>query len=384
MTLFTAGGVEASNAIEFDEAWYVAQNPDVAKLIESGAQFRALDHYIAHGRREGRLPSPAAGLTSGKEYADLASRHTRLSALDELGIKRVTDKCSLQHDYLTKYERLFAPFRDLPMTLLEIGVFDGGSLHLWEDYFPRATIVGVDIRNECKKYQGDRRIVEIASQNDAKVMKLLGERYQPTIIIDDGSHRADHILCAFQSLYPTLRSGGIYIVEDLGMHTGDSANAYRGTADTSPQAYFLKLANRVACPSEDVGFDDALLSETESVEFMYGFAAIKKKPDREQNPIQNRRALVESMDSAATWSRFSAFILGNRGSPDEAIRCAERAVELDPEEAVGHHNLSRAFEAAGRDRDALAAAEKVLQLWPHNPAWVRRVATLKAKLNDPR
>jgi hypothetical protein len=305
-----------------------------------------------------------------------------LSALDELGIKRVTDKCSLEHDYLRKYERLFSPFRDEPITLLEIGVFDGGSMHLWEDYFPRATIVGIDVNPDCKKYEGDRRIVEIASQGDEIVMQMIGARYTPTIIIDDGSHRADHILSSFESLYPTLKSSGIYIVEDLGMHTGESAKSYRGTSEQSPQEVFLNLANRVTCPVEDVEVDTRMLLMTEAVEFMYGFVAIKKLPTPESDPIKNRRSIVENMDSAETWSRFASFILNNAGSPAEAVICAARAAELDPDSGLNHHNLSRALEAAGRHAEALRAAERSVQLWPHNTRWVLRIETLSAKLKS--
>jgi cephalosporin hydroxylase len=366
--------------VDFDETWYIKQNPDVAKTLGAGGWSRALDHYLAHGRREGRHPSPGSQLSSGEEYRSLSARQTQLNTLDELGIKRVTDKCSLEHDYLRKYERLFRPFRDLPITVLEIGVFDGGSLHLWEDYFSRATIVGIDINPDCKKYEGGRRIVEIASQADETVMKMIGTRYEPTIIIDDGSHRADHILSSFESLYPTLKSGGIYIVEDMGMHTGESAKAYRGTADTTPQEVFLKLANRVCCPIENVPCDVNALRSTEAVEFMYGFAVIKKLPAPEADPVSNRRSLVESLDSAETWSRFTSFILNNGGSPAEAVRCAERAVALAPESALHFHNLSRALEAGGRYGDALVAAQKAVQLWPHNTRWTLRLDALSAML----
>ena len=371
-----------NDATEFDETWYLSQNPDVAKSLADGGRSRALDHYLAHGRSEGRLPSPRAVMTSGSEQRLLSAQQTQLSTLDELGIKRITDKCSLEHDYLTKYERLFGPFRDMPITVLEIGIYDGGSLHLWEDYFPRATIVGIDINKGCKRYEGGRRIVEIASQADAAVMKLIGSRYQPTIIIDDGSHRADHIRISFESLYPSLRSGGIYIVEDLGMHTGASAQSYRGSADTSPQSYFLKLANRVACPVEDVPFDHSILLATEAVEFVYGFAVVKKRSERERDPIDKRRSLVESLNSAETWSRFTSFILNHGGSPDEAIKCAERAISLDPDSALHHHNLSRALESAGRHNEALDAAKASITLWPLNAGWNSRVEALTAQVNN--
>jgi cephalosporin hydroxylase len=370
-----------SEPSEFDEEWYVSTYPDVAKAIKEGRLIRGLDHYLAHGRREGRLPTRTAGLTTGLEYRLLSAQQTTLSTLDELGIKRITDKCSLDHDYLRKYERLFSPFRDLPITLLEIGVFDGGSLKLWEDYFPRATIIGLDIRKECKEHECGRRIVEIASQADATALKIIGTRYQPTIIIDDGSHKADHILISFEALYPTLRSGGLYIVEDLGMHTGAGAKMYRGAAETSPQEYFLKLANKVVCPADNVLVGPESLA-TEGVEFFSNLVVIKKKPDRERDPIGQRRMLVESVNSAATWGWFSSFILGKGGSPDEAITCAERAIALAPEESVHHLQLSYALEHASRLNDALSAAVRAVELSHNHWPMVKRVEALAAKKRE--
>jgi hypothetical protein len=58
----------------------------------------------------------------------------------------------LRH-YFDIYHRHFAGFRGQPLTMIEIGVFNGGSLRMWRDYFgPQATIVGVDINPECKQF----------------------------------------------------------------------------------------------------------------------------------------------------------------------------------------------------------------------------------------
>jgi cephalosporin hydroxylase len=318
-------------------------------------------------------------MATALEYRSLSERQTRLGILDELGIKRITDKCSLSsHDYLRKYECLFSPFRDLPITLLEIGVFNGGSLKLWEDYFPRATIIGLDIRNECKEHEGGRRIVEIASQADEAALKIIGARYQPKIIIDDGSHMADHILISFEALYPTLQSGGLYLVEDLDMHTSVGAKMYRGAAETSPQEYFLKLANKVVCPADNVQVGPISWT-TEAVEFFYNLVVIKKKPDRERDPIGQRRTLVESMNSAATWGWFSSFILGNGGSPDEAITCADRAIAIAPDDPVHHLQLSYALEHASRLNDALSAAMRAVELSNNHWHMVNRAEALAAK-----
>ncbi len=73
-----------------------------------------------------------------------------LPTLDALGLKHRTDKASSGHDYLTFFDSFFAPLRDQPITLLEIGVFNGASLRTWEEYFPRGKIVGpISCRRAC-------------------------------------------------------------------------------------------------------------------------------------------------------------------------------------------------------------------------------------------
>jgi hypothetical protein len=305
-----------------------------------------------------------------------------LQTLDELGIRRVTDKSSLAHDYLRKYQRLFAPFRDAPITLMEIGVLDGGSLRLWEDYFPLATVVGLDIHAACKQYEGGRRVVEIASQADAKALTAIGQKYRPQIIIDDGSHQADHILTSFQALYPFLCEGGIYIVEDLGMHAGAIAARFRGSALTSPQQYFLRLANRVACPAEELEFDTKILWATEAVEFFNGVSVIKKKSSPEPDRVENRRPLVHQLDSHPTWGWFSSYLRRNGGSKEEAIECAKRAIAMDPLGWVHYMELCQALEWAGRLEEALLAAKDALRCSPNHLGLLDLVAGLAAKVES--
>jgi hypothetical protein len=57
-------------------------------------------------------------------------------SLDGLGLKHKTDKASVLHNFLHFYEHFLAPMRLAPITLLEIGVYNGGSVKMWEEYFP--------------------------------------------------------------------------------------------------------------------------------------------------------------------------------------------------------------------------------------------------------
>src|ERR1700722_7591945 len=108
--------------------------------------------------------------------------------LDELGILGGTDKCSLCHDYLRHYQRILLPLRDAVINVVEIGVDRGGSLRMWAAFFSRATLVGIDIRPQCRQYAGDRQIIEIGSQEDPDFLNNIGIQYSPTLVIDDGSH----------------------------------------------------------------------------------------------------------------------------------------------------------------------------------------------------
>lgn len=118
--------------------------------------------------------------------------------------------------YLPVYERYFAPLRPHPLVMLEIGVGQGGSLWAWQEYFPRATIIGLDINEECKKYDGGRVHVHIGSQADERVLYAIHDEYGNfDIIIDDGSHRCVDVKCSFNVLWPLLNHRGIYMIEDL-------------------------------------------------------------------------------------------------------------------------------------------------------------------------
>jgi len=92
-----------------------------------------------------------------------------------------------QH-YFDVYHQHFARFRGEPITMIEIGIFNGGSLKMWKDYFgPKSTIVGVDINPECKKFEEPGIEVVIGDQSDRKFLKTLAEKYPKfAVLVDDG------------------------------------------------------------------------------------------------------------------------------------------------------------------------------------------------------
>lgn len=125
--------------------------------------------------------------------------------------------------YFDIYHRHFAHLRNRPITLLEIGVFHGGSLQMWRKYFgEQGQIIGVDIDPRCKQFESDGVQVFIGDQADPVFLRSILEQYpQLDIVIDDGGHQMHQLRASFEVLFPALKLGGIYVAEDL--HTCYSA-----------------------------------------------------------------------------------------------------------------------------------------------------------------
>ena len=123
------------------------------------------------------------------------------------------------HHYFDIYQRYFSSYRDRPIRMLEIGVFRGGSLRLWNNYFhPDSIIVGIDIDKSCAKHEISSKeiYVRIGNQADPKFLADVNEEFGPfDIILDDGSHKTHHQIISFNALFrDALKDEGCYIVED--------------------------------------------------------------------------------------------------------------------------------------------------------------------------
>ena len=125
--------------------------------------------------------------------------------------------------YIPVYEKVFKPFRDRPVNMLEIGVNLGGSMELWWKYFRfgywGGKIVGIDNNPKCVVFDApDKGIhVRVGAQQDPVFLQRVVDEFGPfDIILDDGSHIPSFTLKSFQYLFPNgLAEGGAYLVEDL-------------------------------------------------------------------------------------------------------------------------------------------------------------------------
>lgn len=121
--------------------------------------------------------------------------------------------------YLDAYDAHLSRYRGTDVGIFEIGVFEGGSLELWRDFLgPGARILGIDIEPACASRVDPPNRVMIGSQADPaflrEAVRALG---RVDVVVDDGSHQAQHQMVSFQTLFPLVEPGGLYIIED--MHT---------------------------------------------------------------------------------------------------------------------------------------------------------------------
>lgn len=168
-----------------------------------------------------------------------------MSTLDRLAKAYGTDKSSEIHNYCIKYEK-YLPFKRYDeINILEIGILDGKSLLTWKEYFYRANILGIDINPDCKKYEEPRISVEIGSQDDGNFLSRTWQKYGPfDMILDDGSHMNEHVIYSFEHLWGSVKSGGVYIVEDCGTsYWSDWNGAY--LKHDSMIEYFKRLVDDV-------------------------------------------------------------------------------------------------------------------------------------------
>lgn len=118
------------------------------------------------------------------------------------------------HGYTPTYESIIKIIK--PKKLLEIGISFGGSIRMWSEYLPNTNILAFDINENRAKFS-DFNLHNVklllGDQSDVKFLNTLKDKYD--IIIDDGSHKLNHILTSFNVLFNYLNDNGVYVIEDI-------------------------------------------------------------------------------------------------------------------------------------------------------------------------
>jgi cephalosporin hydroxylase len=157
-------------------------------------------------------------INDAEEIAAIAQQAQ--TPLEKIYFQRTGPVSMKWRHYLALYDRYLSGYREKPTRFLEIGVADGGSFPMWRKYFgAQAKIFGIDVDPEsCKKVEALELDchARAGSQADPSFLQsVVTEMGGLDIVIDDGSHIAEHQVASFKTLFPLLSNGGVYVCEDL-------------------------------------------------------------------------------------------------------------------------------------------------------------------------
>ncbi len=164
----------------------------------------------------------------------------RINVLMQLADCYGSDKGTLRtaHRYTRVYEHFFRPIRNDALVIAEMGLlrsdvdgrkpscaaegettavaYSAPSLQMWRAYFPNADIFGFDIDDFSAVKIDNCNILRGDMSSKADLLRLAHAIGRPIdIIIDDASHASHHQQIALGTLFPFVRDGGFYIIEDL-------------------------------------------------------------------------------------------------------------------------------------------------------------------------
>ena len=164
-----------------------------------------------------------------------------VSLMNELCDKYNTDKGTnsidansnfLSHNYTIVYAKMFKNIKDQDLIIFECGIgtnnvkipsnmgengSPGASLRLWKDYFSKAHIYGADIDKDII-FQEPRISTGYMDQTDQVSINNFFEGFNnfcPNIVIDDALHTYEAAISLYENVYPRLKSGGVYVIEDV-------------------------------------------------------------------------------------------------------------------------------------------------------------------------
>ena len=103
-----------------------------------------------------------------------------------------------------------------------MGIYNGGSIKLWSDFFTNAVVYGLDTMNINDVWEGIKNNVRIvlhtstdAYNNDLFVNNFLNKNIKCDFMLDDGPHTLESMI-QFISLYSQIMTDdGILIIEDV-------------------------------------------------------------------------------------------------------------------------------------------------------------------------
>jgi cephalosporin hydroxylase len=125
------------------------------------------------------------------------------------------------HSYIEVYEEILAPYRNTARNILEVGLMNGESLRMWDEYF-KGYVFGIDCsikpiggKADLTKAIEEGLYISIGDATDPATVERFYKGLKFDVIIEDAGHSIEQQLTIYNTLESYLNEGGIYIVEDV-------------------------------------------------------------------------------------------------------------------------------------------------------------------------
>lgn len=289
---------------------------------------------------------------------------------------KVSDKWE---SYLYTYDNILPEFKPKPIRLLEIGVQNGGSLEVWAKYFQAAQqIIGCDVHQDVGTltFKDPRIRAVVGNATDPETLQTVDpESTGFDVIIDDGSHISKDIIQSFALLWPSVRPGGLYVVEDAQCsyypefggslhHPNSCISFFKIVADWINKEHWhaedqntdrlKKVFTSHGIPAPDT----SSFATIESISFHNSIIAIRAQPDNIQQGIGHQ--LVRGEQEAIMPGRrnldqrdYARINFSQAPPPAEYIKSPE---EREASLQAQNHSLNQKLEFAYRAQDTLREA----------------------------
>jgi len=138
-------------------------------------------------------------------------------------------------NYFEIYEKILKNYVNKNITIVEVGVGDGGSLFMWKDFLgKKAKVIGIEMNPNSKLLEKFGFKIFIGDQSSKKFWKNFFKKIgKIDILIDDGGHTNLQQITTLMESIPYIKDGGSIIVEDT--HT--SFMNYKGFRNPSKNSF---------------------------------------------------------------------------------------------------------------------------------------------------
>ena len=155
------------------------------------------------------------------------------------------DKKISTHNYSIFYEKYLSNLKEKKINILEIGSHEGKGIASFYFYFPYSKIIGANINPFQMKFKSKRITELFIDVSSKKIIKNFSDhiKVDQDIIIDDASHNLRDILFTLSILFKKLKSGGLYILEDMNQfHVFPELNPFKN--ELTPKQIFNRIKEK--------------------------------------------------------------------------------------------------------------------------------------------